>query len=168
MEAASVVTLGAAVQAAHAAGSVCTRELQLAAAETWQNNAQQPWKRSALSERERVMKKPRKAHEPRAAKTGGPDEAPRQPVHAAQDHAAEGTGVDELPNIGKPATRALLGAGVRSLTDVAGRTEVELLALHGVGPKAIRLLSEAMAERGLKFSSTARQGAVGFTDEPAS
>lgn len=58
------------------------------------------------------------------------------------------TGPDALPaSIGKPATRALLAAGVRTLSDAAARSEEELLALHGVGPRAIRLLKEALAER---------------------
>lgn len=57
-------------------------------------------------------------------------------------------GSDALPvNIGKPATRALLTAGVRTLSDVAARSEEELLALHGVGPRAMRLLKEALAAR---------------------
>ncbi|MAT05989.1 MAG: DNA-binding protein [Acidimicrobiaceae bacterium] len=55
---------------------------------------------------------------------------------------------DDLPRIGAPATRALASIGVTRLDDVAGRTESELLALHGVGPKAIRLLNEALVERG--------------------
>jgi hypothetical protein len=62
---------------------------------------------------------------------------------------------DPLPaSIGKPATRALLGAGIRTLGDVAARREAELLALHGVGPKAVRLLAQALEERGLVFGST--------------
>lgn len=80
--------------------------------------------------------------------------APKRLV-AAWREASRGrapAGPDALPkSIGKPATQALLVAGVRSLTDVAGRTEAELLALHGVGPKAVRLLGEALAERGLAF-----------------
>ena len=58
----------------------------------------------------------------------------------------------DLPRaIGRPATRALLTAGITTLDDVAKHSEQELLALHGVGPRAIRLLSEALAERGLTF-----------------
>lgn len=57
-------------------------------------------------------------------------------------------GSNALPkSIGKPATRALLGAGVRSLADVARLTEADLLALHGVGPKAVRILLAAVGER---------------------
>ncbi len=56
----------------------------------------------------------------------------------------------DLPrNIGKPATRALLHAGYRTLEDVSGLTEADLLALHGVGPKAVRLLRETLAAKGL-------------------
>jgi hypothetical protein len=33
----------------------------------------------------------------------------------------------------------------------AARTGEELLAIHGVGPKAVRILAEALAARGLAF-----------------
>lgn len=57
-------------------------------------------------------------------------------------------GPDALPKaIGKPATRALLAAGVRTMTDVAAHSEEELLALHGMGPKAMRVLREALKAR---------------------
>ncbi len=54
-----------------------------------------------------------------------------------------------LPRIGAPATRALASIGVASLEDVAGRRQDELLALHGFGPRAVRILDEALAEAGL-------------------
>ncbi|MER7176033.1 hypothetical protein ABT367_31920, partial [Streptomyces mesophilus] len=50
-----------------------------------------------------------------------------------------------------PATRALLVAGITNLEEVAGRSAAELLALHGVGPKAVRILGEELRERGLDF-----------------
>ncbi len=53
--------------------------------------------------------------------------------------------------IGRPAARALLLAGMKSLEDVADRTEEELLALHGVGPRAVRLLGEALSAHDLTF-----------------
>jgi predicted flap endonuclease-1-like 5' DNA nuclease len=59
---------------------------------------------------------------------------------------------DTLPAIGRPATGALAEAGITRLTEVSRHTEVELLALHGVGPKAVRILREALAERGLAFA----------------
>lgn len=56
----------------------------------------------------------------------------------------------DLPNeIGKTAARALSSQGITSLKSVAGHTEKELLAMHGVGPKAVRILREALSERGL-------------------
>lgn len=66
---------------------------------------------------------------------------------AAADSGATPTGSDLPAAIGKPATRALLGAGITTLDDVAARPEGELLALHGVGPKAIGILEAALAER---------------------
>src|SRR5690606_6330369 len=70
---------------------------------------------------------------------------------AEQRAAARGeapAGEDALPrSIGKPATRALLAAGIKNMTDVAAKSEAELAALHGVGPKALRLLAEALAQR---------------------
>lgn len=48
--------------------------------------------------------------------------------------------------MGKPALRALTAAGITRLSHVAARSDDELLALHGVGPKAVRLLRAALAE----------------------
>lgn len=62
---------------------------------------------------------------------------------------------DDLPmSIGRPATRALVGAGITTLTGVAATSEAQLLALHGVGPRAIRILGEALRERGLWFAES--------------
>ena len=76
--------------------------------------------------------------------------APKE-LAAEQREAAKGQapgGPDALPTaIGKPATRALLAAGVRTMSDVAARSEEELLALHGMGPKAMRVLQEALKAR---------------------
>lgn len=55
-------------------------------------------------------------------------------------------GPDALPrSIGKPATRALLAAGIRTLSEARARSDEELLALHGVGPKAVRLIRESQS-----------------------
>ncbi|WP_067816374.1 DNA-binding protein [Nocardia inohanensis] len=51
--------------------------------------------------------------------------------------------------IGAPATRALTGAGYTRLEQLAGVPEAALLELHGVGPKAIRILREELAAQGL-------------------
>jgi predicted Fe-Mo cluster-binding NifX family protein len=44
--------------------------------------------------------------------------------------------------VGRPATRAFEGAGYRTLEALVDSSEKELLALHGVGPRAIRILRE--------------------------
>lgn len=57
----------------------------------------------------------------------------------------------ELPKISKPAVRALNSIGVTTLEQVAEHSEAELLALHGFGPKGIRILKPVLAEHGLAF-----------------
>jgi predicted flap endonuclease-1-like 5' DNA nuclease len=59
---------------------------------------------------------------------------------------------DGLPaGIGRPATGALALAGYTRLEQLTRITEREVLALHGVGPKAVRILRERLSERGLAF-----------------
>lgn len=63
--------------------------------------------------------------------------------------------VGDLPNeLGKTAPRALQLAGIDSLVKVSECSEKELLAIHGVGPKAIRILGTALEDRGLAFRTT--------------
>jgi len=50
--------------------------------------------------------------------------------------------------VGKPALRALASAGIIRLEQVTRFTESELLALHGVGPKAIRIIRAALGAQG--------------------
>ena len=63
------------------------------------------------------------------------------------------TGADrDLPaGLGRPAERALEQAGYRRLDQFGAVTEADLLRLHGVGPKAVRLLREALAADGRGF-----------------
>ena len=60
--------------------------------------------------------------------------------------------IGDLPPIGRPANSALLYAGISTLAQVAGLSRSELLAMHGVGPKAVRLLEEALEAQGLGFA----------------
>ena len=53
--------------------------------------------------------------------------------------------------VGGPALRALQVAGVRSMADLEGRTEAEILALHGMGPRALGILRDALAASGRRF-----------------
>jgi uncharacterized protein YdhG (YjbR/CyaY superfamily) len=59
---------------------------------------------------------------------------------------------NELPKIGAPATRALLGAGYKNLDEVSKASESELKALHGFGPKALRILKEELQKQGKSFN----------------
>ena len=49
-----------------------------------------------------------------------------------------------LPNVGAPATRALAEAGVLNVEDAEKVGLDRLATLHGVGPKAMRLLRAAI------------------------
>ncbi len=58
----------------------------------------------------------------------------------------------EFPRaLGAPATRALVAAGYTNLRSLAGVPVYELLRLHGVGPKAIRVLEEELREVGMSL-----------------
>jgi len=63
--------------------------------------------------------------------------------------ASPDTGLPE--NIGAPATRALTAAGYTELGQLAGVPAADLAKLHGVGPKALRLLEEALRRHGMSL-----------------
>ncbi len=52
---------------------------------------------------------------------------------------------------GAPARRALANAGYTRLKQLTKTTEAELMKLHGIGPKAMAAIKEAMKEKGLTF-----------------
>ncbi|WP_019634676.1 helix-hairpin-helix domain-containing protein [Actinomadura atramentaria] len=56
-----------------------------------------------------------------------------------------------LPKTAAPARRALANAGYDDLESLATATEREVADLHGMGPKALATLREALAEHGLSF-----------------
>lgn len=58
----------------------------------------------------------------------------------------------QLPKTSNPAARALEGAGIKSLEQAGDTGEEALLALHGVGPKAIQILRAELAKHGLKMN----------------
>jgi predicted flap endonuclease-1-like 5' DNA nuclease len=58
----------------------------------------------------------------------------------------------ELPKIGAPATRALTAAGLTTLDKLARTKEADIAALHGMGPKALGILKEALKAQGKRFA----------------
>lgn len=50
-----------------------------------------------------------------------------------------------------PALRALARAGIRSMAELARRSKDEVAALHGMGPKGVRMLDAGLASAGLRF-----------------
>ncbi len=60
---------------------------------------------------------------------------------------------DAIPEaIGAPAMRALHSNGIDTYEQLARWGEDELAALHGVGPKALRILGAGLSERGASFA----------------
>ena len=59
--------------------------------------------------------------------------------------------LDTLPKIGAPATRALNGAGYTELRQLADVPKEDLVKLHGMGPKALRIIEAALEEHQLNL-----------------
>lgn len=60
----------------------------------------------------------------------------------------------EFPaSIGKVARRELGVHGLTRFDQLTAVTPAELLAIHGVGPKSVRILTDELAARGLRFRS---------------
>lgn len=55
------------------------------------------------------------------------------------------------PSIGKVARRELAKHGYTRLADLTTVSSKELLAIHGVGPKAVRILDEELKAQDLAF-----------------
>jgi predicted flap endonuclease-1-like 5' DNA nuclease len=57
---------------------------------------------------------------------------------------------DAFPKgVSQPAIRALEDAGYSRLDQLAGASESELAKLHGMGPKAIRVIRQALIDQKL-------------------
>ena len=50
-----------------------------------------------------------------------------------------------------PALRALAQAGITSMAQLAQHTETSVASLHGMGPKGVRLLKDALTAQGRRF-----------------
>ena len=63
------------------------------------------------------------------------------------------TAQSDLPSaLAKPAQRALAAAGYRRLEQLTEISEAQLKQLHGIGPKALDQLRQALSARGLSFA----------------
>ncbi|MFZ5885548.1 MAG: DNA-binding protein [Chloroflexota bacterium] len=67
---------------------------------------------------------------------------------------------NNLPRTSASAQRALESVGITTLKQLTDVTEAELLMLHGMGPKVIRILREALKAKGLSFCETTKRGAM--------
>lgn len=63
-----------------------------------------------------------------------------------QNHQA-----DFPEKMGAPALRALLNHKITKLSQLTQYTEVEILDLHGMGPKALGMLKSALRKAGKSF-----------------
>jgi DNA-directed RNA polymerase alpha subunit len=62
--------------------------------------------------------------------------------------------VPDLPlQLTAPARRALAREGLTTLAALTRLTESELMALHGIGPNAVKTLKSALKQKGLTLSS---------------
>ena len=67
---------------------------------------------------------------------------------------------DLPPGLASPARRALAAAGISRLEQFTKISEAELLKLHGMGPKAIRTIKEAMSKHGLTLAGSDESSSV--------
>jgi hypothetical protein len=60
--------------------------------------------------------------------------------------------LDGLPKISAPAIRALNAAGFTRLRELADVPRSDLAQLHGMGPKALRIIEEELERHGLRLT----------------
>jgi predicted flap endonuclease-1-like 5' DNA nuclease len=71
---------------------------------------------------------------------------------------AQGEAGPDFPaGVSQPALRALHAAGYTRLEQLTTVTERDLLALHGLGPKAITVLRDALQRQGKSFATAKPQ-----------
>jgi hypothetical protein len=75
-------------------------------------------------------------------------DCPSCPICAAEDKPESGF----LSLLSAPARGALQHAGICTLTELSQHSEREILELHGVGPKTLPTLREALRDAGLAFA----------------
>jgi hypothetical protein len=80
-------------------------------------------------------------------------DCPTCPICAAQEKPETGF----LALLGGPARGALTHAGITTLTQLSQHTEKEILKLHGMGPKSMPTLRQALHEAGLAFAEPVKE-----------
>ena len=75
-------------------------------------------------------------------------DCPTCPICTALDKPEGGF----LSLLGAPARGALVHAGITTLTQLSQYSEREILKLHGVGPKSLPTLRQALSEGGMAFA----------------
>ena len=68
----------------------------------------------------------------------------------------KGPGTGFLSRLSNPARNSLLHHGVDSIHKLAGYTEKEILALHGIGKASLPALKQSLADEGLQFKLPAK------------
>lgn len=58
----------------------------------------------------------------------------------------------DLPKLAAPAQRALTGAGIFNLKQLSRFSEGQIKELHGMGPSALKVLRQSLADNGLSFA----------------
>ena len=76
---------------------------------------------------------------------------PRWRKEMAKTTSGAQTNSDLPDGLSAPAQRALAGAGISRLAQLAKMTEADVKALHGIGPNALGKLRAAMEVKGLRF-----------------
>jgi uncharacterized protein YdhG (YjbR/CyaY superfamily) len=66
----------------------------------------------------------------------------------------------DFPKTSAPAERALVQAGYSRLKELTKVTETEVARLHGMGPRALRILREALEAKGLSFAQAGKRRAA--------
>jgi predicted RecB family nuclease len=76
-------------------------------------------------------------------------DCPTCPVCAQEAKPTEGF----MAGLSAPAQRALAGAGITTLQQLAKHSEASILQLHGMGPASLPRLRQALKDAGLAFAS---------------
>lgn len=57
----------------------------------------------------------------------------------------------DIPKLGGPAQRALCNAGLTSIAKLSKAKESDIADLHGMGPSSIKILKQALKDKGKTF-----------------